>query len=81
MQVFPLLMQQFTSKEQASLVWQFMCSVPIILLEDFLPWMTSFLSPDDRIDYMNCIKEVVPKENILQEVDSELISESTHLTS
>lgn len=38
-QVFPLLMQQFSSSEQASLVWQFMCSVPVTLLEDFLPWI------------------------------------------
>ncbi|THG03241.1 hypothetical protein TEA_024179 [Camellia sinensis var. sinensis] len=67
-QVFPLLMQQFSSKEQASLIWQFLCSVPIMLLEDFLPWLTSFLSPDEQEDFLHCIKEVVPKEKLLQEV-------------
>ncbi|CAK9184752.1 unnamed protein product [Ilex paraguariensis] len=67
-QVFPLLMQYFSSEEQGSLVWHFMCSVPIMLLEDFLPWMNSFLSPDERMDVIHCIKEVVPKEKLLQEV-------------
>ncbi|KAF8390297.1 hypothetical protein HHK36_024822 [Tetracentron sinense] len=67
-QVFPLLMQHFSFKEQASLVWQFMCSVPIMLLEDFLPWMTSYLSPDEQDDVLHCIEEVVPKEKLLQEV-------------
>lgn len=68
MQVFPLLLQQFSSKEQASLVWQFICSVPVILLEDFFPWMISFLSPDEHVSVVHCIEQVVPKEKYLQEV-------------
>lgn len=68
MQVFPLLVQRFSSEEQASLVWQFMSSVPVMLLEDFLPWMASYLSLDEQADIMLCIKEVVPKEELLQEV-------------
>ncbi|KAL1810280.1 hypothetical protein ACET3Z_027270 [Daucus carota] len=67
-QVFPLLMQQFSSSEQASLVWQFMCSVPVTLLEDFLPWMLSILSPDEKIEVSRSMKEIVPKEKLLQEV-------------
>lgn len=67
-QVFPLLMQQFSTKEQASLIWQFLCNVPIMLLEDFLPWLTSFLSPLEQEDILHCIKEVVPEEKLLQEV-------------
>ncbi|XAR50105.1 Ubiquitin--protein ligase [Bertholletia excelsa] len=67
-EVFPLLMQQFSTKEQASLIWQFFCSVPIMLLEDFMPWLTYFLSPDEQEDILHCIKEVVPKEKLLQEV-------------
>ncbi|KAK9278654.1 hypothetical protein L1049_028227 [Liquidambar formosana] len=67
-QVFPLLVQQLSSKEQASLVWQFMCSIPIVLLEDILPWMASFLSSDEEKDFLRCMKEVVPKEKLLQEV-------------
>lgn len=67
-QVFPLLMKQFSPQEQASLVWQFMCSVPVLLLEDFLPWMTSFLSPEEQVNVVNCIKEVVPEEKLLEEV-------------
>ncbi|CAN4088160.1 unnamed protein product [Withania somnifera] len=32
-------MKRFSSKEQARLVWQYLCSVPLLLLEDFLPWV------------------------------------------
>ena len=67
-------MQQFSIEEQASLIWQFLCSVPIMLLEDFLPWLTSFLSPDEQEDILHCIIEVVPKEKLLQEVDPDLVS-------
>ncbi|OVA09101.1 zinc finger protein [Macleaya cordata] len=67
-QVFSLLIQLFSFEEQAALVWQFICSVPIMLLEDFFPWMTSYLPANEQADVVLCIKEVVPKENLLQEV-------------
>ncbi|KAF5186084.1 Zinc finger protein brutus-like [Thalictrum thalictroides] len=67
-QVFPLLVERFSFEEQASLVWQCFCSIPIILLEDFLPWMTSYIPKDDLADVVHCIIEIVPKENVLQEV-------------
>ncbi|KAK6924931.1 Zinc finger, CHY-type [Dillenia turbinata] len=67
-QVIPLMMQKFSPSEQASLVWQSLCSVPIMLLEDFLPWIISFITPDEQVDVVHCIKEVVPKEDLLQEV-------------
>ena len=66
--MFPLLIQQFSPKEQASLVWKFFCSVPVMLLEDFLPWMISFLSSDEQVEALTCIKEIVPNEQLLQEV-------------
>lgn len=72
-------MQQFSSREQASLVWQFMCSVPVTLLEDFLPWMSSFLSSDEQVEIMHCMEEVVPKEKLLQEVDPDLNYQSVQL--
>ncbi|KAI7738980.1 hypothetical protein M8C21_010447 [Ambrosia artemisiifolia] len=67
-QVFPLLTQQFTTEEQAAFVWQFMCSVPMLLLEDFFRWMNSFLSSDERESVLQCIKQVVPEDLLLQEV-------------
>lgn len=69
LQVFPLLLQQFSPKEQASLVWQFMCSVPLVLLEDLLPWTISSLQHDEKEEVIHCIKEIVPDEKHLQEVD------------
>lgn len=68
-QVFPLLVQQFSSKEQSLLIWQFICSIPVVLLEDLLPWMTSFLSQEEQIDVVHCLKQITPDEKLLQEVD------------
>ncbi|KAH9306204.1 hypothetical protein KI387_010608, partial [Taxus chinensis] len=68
MQVFPLLIQQFTFEEQAALVWQFMCSIPVNLMEEFLPWLTSSLSSDERQDLIKCVKKIVPEEKLLQQV-------------
>ena len=70
MQVFPLLIENFSSEEQASLVWQFMCSVPVMVLEEIFPWMTSLLSPMERSEVENSVKQVVPKELSLQLVHS-----------
>lgn len=67
-QVFPLLIQQFSFEEQAALVWQFMCSIPVNLIEEFLPWLTSSLSSDERQDMIKCMHEIVPKEKLLQQV-------------
>ncbi|XP_010533417.1 PREDICTED: uncharacterized protein LOC104809216 isoform X2 [Tarenaya hassleriana] len=66
-QVFPLLIEKFSFREQASLVWQFICSVPVMVLVDFLPWMMSFLTVEEKIEVKNCIKEVAPNEESLQQ--------------
>jgi hypothetical protein len=68
--VFPLLIEKFSFREQASLVWQFICSVPVMVLEDFLPWMISHLSHEEKIEVENCIKDVAPNEDSLQQVIS-----------
>ncbi|KAL0318329.1 UNVERIFIED_CONTAM: Zinc finger protein BRUTUS-like [Sesamum angustifolium] len=67
-QIFPLVKQKFTSEQQSQLVWQYICSVPVILLEKFLPWMTLYLTSDEKLDVLGCIKLITPKERILQEV-------------
>lgn len=72
LQVFPLLIENFSCQEQASLVWQFICSVPVMVLEDVFPWMTSLLSPIEKAEVVNCVKQVVPKELSLQLVISYL---------
>lgn len=68
MQVFPMLMEKFTCEEQSQLVWQYMCSVPFMLLEDFLPWTAHHLSSNEKPDLEHCIKLIMPKETLLQEV-------------
>ncbi|KAJ6411643.1 hypothetical protein OIU84_008261, partial [Salix udensis] len=67
-QVFPLLMQQFSPSEQASLVWQSICSIPVIVLEDLLPWMYSFFCPEKQAETVHCIRQMAPKEESLREV-------------
>ncbi|XP_027329762.1 zinc finger protein BRUTUS-like At1g18910 isoform X3 [Abrus precatorius] len=67
-QVFPLLMQKLSTKEQASLVWQFICSVPIMLLEEIFPWMVSFLSANKQTEFAQSLNEIAPMEKELQEV-------------
>ncbi|CAH8358857.1 unnamed protein product [Eruca vesicaria subsp. sativa] len=69
-QVFPLLIEKFSFREQASLVWQFICSVPVMVLKDFLPWMMSYLSHKEKTEVVNCMKDVVPNEDLLQQVVS-----------
>lgn len=72
MQVFPLVIEKFSPEEQCQLVWQYMCSVPTILLEEFFPWMILHLTPDEKLGLLHCVKLIVPKERLLQEVDSKL---------
>eukprot|EP01018_Ginkgo_biloba_P038446 Gb_32431 [translate_table: standard] len=67
-QIFPLLTQHFSFKEQASLVWKFMCSIPVNLMEEFLPWLVSSLSIDNRKEMIKCMCKIVLEEEFLQEV-------------
>ncbi|XP_010318962.1 zinc finger protein BRUTUS-like At1g74770 isoform X1 [Solanum lycopersicum] len=67
-QIFPSLMKRFSSKEQARLVWQYLCSVPLLLLEDFLPWVITSLSSVRKTDFLNFIHVVLPEETLIQEV-------------
>ncbi|KAF4400862.1 hypothetical protein G4B88_004405 [Cannabis sativa] len=67
-QVFPLLIEKFSLEEQASLVWQFLCSIPVNMMAEFLPWLSSSISPDEYEDLQKCLKEIVPEEKLLQQV-------------
>eukprot|EP01018_Ginkgo_biloba_P005629 Gb_08955 [translate_table: standard] len=67
-QIFPLLTQHFSFKEQASLVWQFMCSIPVNLMEEFLPWLVSSPSIDNWKDMIKCMRKIVLEKEFLQEV-------------
>ncbi|XP_055832699.1 zinc finger protein BRUTUS-like At1g74770 isoform X2 [Solanum dulcamara] len=67
-QIFPLMMQKFSSKEQARLVWQYLCSVPLMILEDFMPWLIASLSSHEKAYFLNFIHIVLPEEKLIQEV-------------
>jgi zinc finger-like protein len=67
-QVFPLLMRHFSFEEQADLVWQFLCSIPVNLMEKFLPWLATSLTQEERQQMTACLEEIVPEEQLLQQV-------------
>ncbi|GLT34426.1 hypothetical protein SLA2020_089400 [Shorea laevis] len=67
-QVFPLLAEKFTFEEQASLVWQFLCSIPVDMMAEFLPWLSSSISSEEHQDMQKCLCKIVPKEKLLRQV-------------
>ncbi|CAI9113543.1 OLC1v1014162C2 [Oldenlandia corymbosa var. corymbosa] len=67
-QVFPLLIEKFSVEEQASLIWQFLCSIPVNMLKKFLPWLSFSISPDEYLEMKKCLSRIIPKENLLQQV-------------
>ncbi|KAJ3695692.1 hypothetical protein LUZ60_001069 [Juncus effusus] len=67
-QVFPLLADKFSFEEQADLVWQFLCNIPVNMMAEFLPWLSSCVSPDERQEMLSCLSKIVPAEKLLQQV-------------
>ncbi|KAF3438579.1 hypothetical protein FNV43_RR21342 [Rhamnella rubrinervis] len=67
-QVFPLLIEKFSLEEQASLLWQFLCSIPVNMMAEFLPWLSSSISPDEYQDLRKCLTKIIPEEKLLQQV-------------
>ncbi|MBA0726698.1 hypothetical protein Golax_002508 [Gossypium laxum] len=67
-EVFPLLIEKFTFEEQASLVWQFLCSIPVNMMAEFLPWLSSSISPDEHRDMRKCLSKIIPREKLLHQV-------------
>jgi zinc finger-like protein len=72
-QVFPLLIEKFSFKEQATLVWQFLCSIPVNMMAEFLPWLSSSVSSDERQDMHKCLCKIIPEEKLLQQVSASLV--------
>uniref|UniRef100_A0A2P2K0V3 Uncharacterized protein LOC105113207 isoform X1 n=2 Tax=Rhizophora mucronata TaxID=61149 RepID=A0A2P2K0V3_RHIMU len=67
-QVFPLLIEKYSFEEQASLVWQFLCSIPVNMMAEFLPWLSSCISSDENQDMRKCLCKIIPDEELLQQV-------------
>lgn len=67
-QVLPLLIEKFSFEEQAALVWQFLCSIPVNMMAEFLPWLSSSISSDERQDMRKCLRRVIPEEKLLQQI-------------
>ncbi|KAL5228336.1 hypothetical protein ABZP36_016601 [Zizania latifolia] len=67
-QVFPLLTKKFSYEEQADLVWQFLCNIPVNMMAEFLPWLSASVSSDGHEDIRSCLYKIVPEEKLLQQV-------------
>ncbi|GAB4840321.1 hypothetical protein Ancab_021088 [Ancistrocladus abbreviatus] len=67
-QVYPLLIEKFSFEEQASLVWQFLCSIPVSMMMEFLPWLSSSISVDEHQDMRKCLKKIIPDKILLHQV-------------
>ncbi|KAL0920192.1 hypothetical protein M5K25_009312 [Dendrobium thyrsiflorum] len=67
-QVFPLIIEKFSFEEQADLVWQFLCSIPVNMMAEFLPWLSSCISPNEHQDMLKCLCKIIPGQKLLQEV-------------
>lgn len=69
-----MLVEKFLPEEQASLVWQFLCSIPVNMMAEFLPWLSSSISPDEYQDLRKCLNKIIPEEKLLQQVRFDLIA-------
>ncbi|KAG6475655.1 hypothetical protein ZIOFF_064884 [Zingiber officinale] len=67
-QVFPLLMEKYSFEEQADLVWEFLCTIPVNMMTKFFPWLSSCISSDEHQHVLNYLKNIIPKEKILKQV-------------
>ncbi|KAJ9554122.1 hypothetical protein OSB04_018167 [Centaurea solstitialis] len=67
-QVLPLLVEKFSFEEQASLVWQFLCSIPVNMMAEFLPWLSASISSEERQEMRSCLCRVIPEEKLLQQI-------------
>ncbi|ERN04022.1 zinc finger protein BRUTUS [Amborella trichopoda] len=67
-QVFPYLIDKFSFEEQAFLVWQFLCTIPVNMMPEFLPWLASSLSSDELQDLLDCLHKIIPEQKLLQQV-------------
>ncbi|XP_076941700.1 zinc finger protein BRUTUS-like isoform X1 [Bidens hawaiensis] len=67
-QVIPLLVEKFSFEEQASLVWQFLCSIPVNMMAEFLPWLSASVSSDERQEMRSSLCRVIPEETLLQQI-------------
>lgn len=49
-------------------MWQFLCSIPVNMMAEFLPWLSSSISSDEHQDMRKCLCKIIPKEKLLQQV-------------
>eukprot|EP00884_Botryococcus_braunii_P013452 jgi/Botrbrau1/22107/Bobra.0206s0033.1 len=65
-QLLPLLLQHFTFAEQAELVAQFLCCIPLDAVEVVLGWLRPMLPEQEQAQLLSQVRAVVDDQNLLQ---------------
>eukprot|EP00891_Asterochloris_glomerata_P008539 jgi/Astpho2/8539/Aster-05573 len=65
-QLLPLLLQHFTHAEQATLVTQFLCCIPLATVEAVLAWLKPQVPEEEQQELLAQVKQVVPDQLLLQ---------------
>ncbi|KAA6419094.1 MAG: hypothetical protein FRX49_10834 [Trebouxia sp. A1-2] len=65
-QLFPLLLKHFTFAEQAELVAQFLCCIPLAAVEVVLAWLKPVVPEEEQAELLNHVKDVVSDRLLVQ---------------
>ncbi|DBB01633.1 hypothetical protein WJX77_010630 [Trebouxia sp. C0004] len=65
-QLFPLLLKHFTFAEQAELVAQFLCCIPLATVEVVLAWLKPVVPEEEQAELLNHVKDVVSDRLLVQ---------------
>lgn len=65
-QLFPLLLKHFSFAEQAELVAQFLCCIPLATVEVVLAWLKPVVPVEEQIELLNHVKDVVSDRLLVQ---------------
>ncbi|XP_060675932.1 zinc finger protein BRUTUS isoform X2 [Ziziphus jujuba] len=66
-QVFPLMNEKFSFEDQASLICQFLCSIPTFVLSKLLSWLPTSISTDEYQDLCKCLSQILPHQKLFQQ--------------
>ncbi|TQE08096.1 hypothetical protein C1H46_006370 [Malus baccata] len=72
-QVLPLLIEKVLVEEQATLVWQFLCSIPVTMMAEFLPWLSLSVSPDEHQDLRKCLRKSIPEKKLVKRQKAKVV--------
>ncbi|GMH35139.1 hypothetical protein BSKO_03007 [Bryopsis sp. KO-2023] len=64
-QLFPLLLEHFSYTEQAELIAQFLCCIPLAAVEGVLLWLKPNIPQEEQDQLLKYIREAIPDDLLL----------------